>query len=75
VSDVEKHLRYATETPTVPDAFAFVMQHLDEFAEPAIEIRPRRFTEAHWHPGEPWALKFEVTVGGLVPNETPPAIH
>jgi hypothetical protein len=75
VSDVEKHVRYATETLTVPAAFAFVMQHLDKFPEPAIEIRPRRFTGTNWHPGEPWALKFEVTVSGLVPDETPPAIH
>ena len=58
----EKHVRYATTVPDLPDAWRFVMGHLDEIKQPRISIEPVTW----FYPGEDEVTEYEVSVGGLV---------
>lgn len=54
---VETFKRLNDTVPTIQDAFGFVMDHLDEFTAPSIEIRP-------WT-GEDGVHHFDVTMSGV----------
>ncbi|WP_336698162.1 hypothetical protein [Curtobacterium sp. USHLN213] len=68
MSTVERHERWVTDVPTMHDAFAFIMEHVDKYADPEVTIKPRR-----WYDGDltgpdmsqPGELTFEVTVSGF----------
>lgn len=75
VTDVEKTITYAGTAASVADAFGFVMDHLDEFTEPTIAIRPFRTLHVdgdaslplRFEPSdgpEEWVLEFEVSISG-----------
>lgn len=68
VNNVAKHEQWTASAPTLTDAFAFVMEHVDQFPEPNIQITARR-----WYSGDiagpdmeagPTEQDFEVTVSG-----------
>jgi len=62
---VEKHVRYATNCDTLPDAWAFVMEHVDEFKSPSIDINP--FWRYSDDPdGDDGTRYFSVVVSGLI---------
>ena len=54
---METFKRLNDTVPTIQDAFGFVMDHLDEFTAPSIEIRP-------WT-GEDGVHHFDVTMSGV----------
>lgn len=60
----EKFVRYADDVPDLQAAFTFVMERLDEFPAPSVEISPV------WSYGTDdvpdGALSFTVTVSGHV---------
>ena len=71
-SPTEKFVKYSTTVDTMPDAWLFVMDHIDKVGGRAsVEIRPiSSVTIDHepWHrsdeePGE-WQHYYEVTVYG-----------
>lgn len=35
---IEKHVRYNTDVKTLTEAWAFIMEHVDQFAKPTIGI-------------------------------------
>lgn len=59
---VEKHVRYTEDVATLTDAWAFVMNHVDEFATPNIEIQAFQ----SFHAGGKSTTGFAVTVHGSV---------
>lgn len=65
---VERTVKLATQVTTLPDAWAFIMSHIDELGDnPAIAISPMWvFGEDH----EPSTRLFEVVVSGMVPQYT-----
>lgn len=64
MSSIERHERWIADVPTMNDAFAFVMEHVDRYSDPEVTIKPRRWLlgEVTHDPGE---LSFEVTVSGF----------
>jgi hypothetical protein len=62
-SPVERTTKYATTVDTLPDAWAFVMSHLDELASlgPSVHISP------FWvyGDGDETTRRFEVAVEGM----------
>lgn len=59
----EKYVRYAAAVDTLAQAWALIMEHLDEFAEPRIEIQHKR---SRSDTEEETTVTVEVSIGGLV---------
>lgn len=63
IGQTEKHVNYATVVDTLPEAWTFVMEHVDDVGPaPHITISPIR--PAREDPDD-HPVYFEVSVGGL----------
>lgn len=66
----EKFVRYAATVDTLPEVWAFVMDHVDEFGgRPSIEIQAIQEMFLAM-PDNEWTARFSVKVYGTVDNTT-----
>lgn len=64
----EKFISYSEDVDSIPEAFSFVMEHMDEFASPNIVIQPYTSYESisDLDDDDKGEQKFGVVVSGNV---------
>lgn len=63
--EVEKHVRYVVTVKELTEAWAFIMEHTEEFARPSIEIQATSQYDTENPTGE-WEEVYIVVVSGSV---------